>query len=240
MAKKPFSTKPITKLQASLSGISIVCGILYVVLLLLLHILEPEYDPTWRFISEYALGKYGFLMNACFLLYSISAICIGLSIILQIKTIIGYVGLFILAVSAVGIGLAGLYNTDPVTTEFAEITFSGKMHITGASLDYAPLAFLLLAFSLGRHTAWRLMRNKLFITAAISILLSGAFMASMPNDYKFGPGVYTGLIGRFLFASYLASILVIGFHVRKLHQYLINPRPPLTQRGIKEGRGGRV
>lgn len=27
--------------------------------LLLLHILEPEFDPSWRMISEYELGRYG-------------------------------------------------------------------------------------------------------------------------------------------------------------------------------------
>jgi len=33
----------------------------------LLHILVPELDPTWSFISEYALSSYGWLLPLAFL-----------------------------------------------------------------------------------------------------------------------------------------------------------------------------
>ena len=28
-------------------------------LFVLLHVIEPEYDPRWRFVSEYSNGQYG-------------------------------------------------------------------------------------------------------------------------------------------------------------------------------------
>jgi hypothetical protein len=216
MAKDLTISRDITATQFLFSKIAIGAGSGYVFLLLVLHILEPEFDPTWRFISEYALGKFGLLMNACFLLYSVAAICIILLVRPHIRTIVGYIGLIILAISALGIAMAGLFNTDPISTEMSEISSSGTIHYMGASLDFAPLAFFLLAFGLGRNNSWRPIRTRLLITSVISILLTIAFMASMPEDYKFDPGTYTGLIGRFLFVSYLASILVIGFHARKL------------------------
>ncbi|MBC9914925.1 DUF998 domain-containing protein [Chitinophaga varians] len=217
MAKKLLITRPVSKPQIILSKISVVTGLLYVFLLLLLHLLEPEFDPSWRFISEYALGKFGWLMNLVFLSFVVSSISCGLSVFPQVKTILGYIGLVILAIGAVGIFLAAIFNTDPITTEQDQLTFSGKMHFTGASLDYTPLAMLLLAFSLGRTIDWRPVRKKLLVAAAIPILLTIVFMASMPADYKFGPGVYTGLIGRFLFASYLVFILIVGSHMRTLY-----------------------
>jgi hypothetical protein len=39
--------------------LSIVSEVLFVLLLASLHVLEPEFDPTWRFTSEYALGNFG-------------------------------------------------------------------------------------------------------------------------------------------------------------------------------------
>ncbi|NML40633.1 DUF998 domain-containing protein [Chitinophaga sp. G-6-1-13] len=217
MAKKLIITKPTSRTQLVLSKISVITGILYVSLLLLLHLLEPGFDPSWRFISEYALGKSGWLMNIVFLSFVVSSLSCGLSVFPQVKTIVGYIGLIILAIGAAGIFIAAIFNTDPVTTGPDKLTFSGKMHYMGASLDYTPLAMLLLAFGLGRTVAWRPVRKKLLVAAAIPILLTIAFMASMPADYKFGPGVYTGLIGRFLFASYLVFILMVGTHVRRLY-----------------------
>ena len=31
----------------------------FVLLLAALHVIKPEIDPSWRFISEYALGDHG-------------------------------------------------------------------------------------------------------------------------------------------------------------------------------------
>ena len=47
-------------------------GAMSLVCLLLLHFLSPEYEPSWRMISEYALGKYKGLLTAFFVL---SAAC---------------------------------------------------------------------------------------------------------------------------------------------------------------------
>ena len=34
------------------------CG-LFVLLLAALHLLRPDLDPSWRFVSEYQLGEHG-------------------------------------------------------------------------------------------------------------------------------------------------------------------------------------
>ena len=40
---------------------------MFVVLLLLLHVVKSDLDPSWHFISEYAIGKHGWIMQAAFL-----------------------------------------------------------------------------------------------------------------------------------------------------------------------------
>jgi len=42
------------------------------VLIVMLHGLKPEIDPSWRFISEYALGRYGWLMSIAFVTFGVA------------------------------------------------------------------------------------------------------------------------------------------------------------------------
>ena len=43
-----------------------------VVLLAALHFIKPELDPSWHFISEYAIGDYGWMMVVAFLSLALS------------------------------------------------------------------------------------------------------------------------------------------------------------------------
>jgi hypothetical protein len=36
---------------------TIVFAAMFLALLILLHVLKPEFDPTWRMISEYEIGR---------------------------------------------------------------------------------------------------------------------------------------------------------------------------------------
>ena len=48
------------------STISFYLGIAFLGILTLLHFIEPEFNPAWRMISEYEIGKYGVLMRVAF------------------------------------------------------------------------------------------------------------------------------------------------------------------------------
>ena len=50
--------------RAALLSLGLVAGFLF--LLITLHFIEPEFDPNWRWISEYELGRYGWLMQIAF------------------------------------------------------------------------------------------------------------------------------------------------------------------------------
>ena len=43
--------------------VAVVLSAAFLALLALLHFLEPDFDPSWRMISEYELGRYGWLMR---------------------------------------------------------------------------------------------------------------------------------------------------------------------------------
>jgi hypothetical protein len=218
MPKPLITTKPVSTVEANAARISIVSGMLFVVLLLSLHLLEPEFDPTWRFISEYALGRVGWLMHLAFLTLAISLASASVAIFSQIRTAVGYVGLAVLGISAVGILIAAIFTTDPATTSREAATFSGNMHVLGASLDYTPVAALLLSLGLARNQAWRPIRKWLFITTGITLAAMAAFMVVLPYNGKIGPGVLAGLFGRFLVLSYLGWLLTVDFQAIKVRE----------------------
>lgn len=169
---------------------SIIAGGLFVLLLSSLHLLEPEFDPTWRFTSEYALGDFGWMMHLAFGLLALAQISVAITIFPHIRTVTGYIGLVILGISAIGVIIAGIFVTDPITVSPDDATFSGSMHSIGAMLDYTPVAALLISLSLSRLDVWRPMKRVLLTSAIIAIVAMLLFVLQIPQDGQFGPGFW--------------------------------------------------
>jgi Protein of unknown function (DUF998) len=149
---------------------------------------------------------------------AVSLTSAGAAIFSQIRTVVGYIGFVVLALGVIGLLIAATFKTDPISTNPENLTFSGKMHVLGASLDYSPVAFLLLSFSLARNQAWHPIRKQLFIATGISLAFTVAFILLIPPDSRFGPGVFTGLIGRFLVISYLGWVAATALYAIKLYK----------------------
>jgi len=54
------------KQAARIASIAIVGISYFLTAVIALHFLRPDYDPVSRFVSEYAVGQYGFLMTSAF------------------------------------------------------------------------------------------------------------------------------------------------------------------------------
>lgn len=195
---------------------SIIAGGLFVLLLSSLHLLQPEFDPTWRFISEYALGDFGWMMHLAFGLLALAQISVAITIFPHIRTVTGYIGLVILGISAIGVIIAGIFVTDPITVSPDDATFSGSMHSIGAMLDYTPVAALLISLSLSRLDVWRPMKRVLLTSSIIAIVAMLLFVLQIPQDGQFGPGVLAGMFGRFLILANIAWLTIVGIHATKL------------------------
>lgn len=185
-------------------------------LLCSLHLLQPEFDPTWRFISEYALGDFGWMMHLAFGMLALAQISIAITIFPHIRTVTGYIGLVILGISAIGVIIAGIFVTDPISVSPDDATFSGSMHSIGAMLDYTPLAALLISLSLCRLDVWRPMKRVMLTIAMIAIVAMLVFVLQIPQDGQFGPEVLAGMFGRFLILAEITWLIVVGVHGAKL------------------------
>ncbi|MFC9774230.1 DUF998 domain-containing protein [Paenibacillus chitinolyticus] len=218
VAKPPVTVKPVTVTASRFALVSVFSGTLFILVLCSLHLLEPEFDPTWRFISEYALGGFGWMMRLAFGLLAAVQICVAVAIYPQIRTVAGYIGLVILGISAIGVLIAAIFITDPISISPDDATFSGRMHSIGAMLDYTPVAALLLSISLTRDNTWRPIRNRLFVSAGIALAAMVVFILQIPQDGQFGPEVLAGLFGRVLIIADLLWLLIVGVHAAKLHK----------------------
>src|SRR5919107_432789 len=109
MPRTLITTPPATAGQRTAALVSAAAGGAFAVLLGTLHVVQPELDPTWRFLSEYALGRGGWLMTAAFVALAVSLLSGVVAVARSVRTWPGRVGLALLVIAAVGILLGGAF-----------------------------------------------------------------------------------------------------------------------------------
>jgi len=121
------------------------CAAYFVIVLIVLHILEPEFDPRFRFMSEYALGDYGWLMTTTFFALGLVPFltAIGLQNVYESSRSIR-IGLGLLVVAAMFIWLAGIFR-DSIPHLLAGVVAFPSM----------VMAVLLLSWTFRRATGWQ-------------------------------------------------------------------------------------
>ena len=212
---KDTTSKPLTAISETAARVSFAAAAAFVILLAALHFLEPEFDPSWRFISEYELGRYGWIMVLAFLSLAVSYIALFIAIRSQLKTIMGRIGLALLLVSAVGLAMGGIFTTDPITTSPDAATTSGMLHNVGGTLGLAmTFAAVIISWILSRDPAWSVARRQLLWAASIAVACTIAFIVItimvLPSDGKFGPDVLIGWPNRVEILAYTAWLMVVA------------------------------
>lgn len=211
------ATISLTAARLALSG-----AVLFLVLLAVLHVIKPELDPSWHFISEYAIGDNGWVMTLAFLSLALSCASLAVALWPQIKGLIGKTGLVLLLISAVGMAMAGVFTTDPIMTSRDAMTTNGQLHELGATLDLTPFAALLISWSLlRRNQAWSSARRALLWTAGLPLLGLIVFIGSvsmmLPSNGQFGPDVLVGWPNRFLVVTYCVWLITIARQAIRLN-----------------------
>jgi len=98
-------------------------------IVVLLHFLEPEFDPSWRMLSEYSLGRYGALMRVAFLAGGTGVIAVAVA--LSGSAWPWSLGLVLVAIGPLG---AAFVDTDPITTPRPEMSRRSNVHAALGSL----------------------------------------------------------------------------------------------------------
>lgn len=219
MLKLNITTKPLSQLAVTMAWVSVAGVALFYVLFTLLHFLKPEIDPSWRFISEFQLGNYGWMMHLAFWSLAVSAAALWVAVRSQIRTVGGYIGLFFLFVATVGFVLAAANTTDPITATVA--TNAGRIHSTGALLaSNVTGAIFFLAWSLARNKAWASIRTSLWwvVGVAIATNIASFWMQGVMAQHQnhFGPDTPVGLPNHLLIIGLAACLAAMGLRIATL------------------------
>lgn len=181
----------------------------FVVAVLILHIVESEYSPVNDFMSDYANGDYGWLMQSAFFGAGVGTTGIALGLRKTLSPGKRVTASFVLMLLAALGFFVAIAKTDPSGAD-VEVTTAGVLHVLGSLLLFVALLiaawFLRGVFS--RDPAWaRLTKVQLWFAIAYTVTMVIAF--ATPEN---GP---VGLTQRVFVPVMLAWLLTLAWNVRR-------------------------
>jgi hypothetical protein len=143
------------RLNAVASYITLSSVVYYTSAIVLLHILRTDFDPGYRYLSEYARGPYGALMTSTFFALSAGSLALTLGLWRSVSSKLRFLpGLLLWLIWACAVFLAGIYTGDLQGTPGTQI---GKIHDQMGMIAFpsATIALLFLSLALRRENEWR-------------------------------------------------------------------------------------
>ena len=216
----------------------------FVLVLVALHGLEPEFDPSWRWISEYQLGRYGWVMSVAFCLWGSAAFALLVALWPSLRTGSGRLARGWLLLMSVALFGAGAFRTDPITA--TDPTVAGSLH--GAFGMFTVLTFPAMATvvtgSLLRDPAWASARRRLLWSTGVIWLAATTFwspivifLAVNQPASPFGPQVPAGWPNRAMVASYVLWLISVAWPLARAGRVspAASPVLPASQHRVRDG-----
>ena len=217
---KESATTPLATISLSAENLAIGGSVAALLLLASLHLLSPEFDPSWRMVSEYANGGYSWVLSLMFAFWAVSSWALAFAIWSQVGTRGGQIGLFFLIAAGIGEAMASVFDINHPLHGLAGIIGIGGL----------PVAAMLISVSLGRTQAWSAAKKALLWTANLTwvsvVLLAATFAILIVTYTQAGgdmaaestavttlpPGVIAlvGWTNRFLIVVYCAWVITVA------------------------------
>ncbi len=193
--------------------VAIVFALIFLSVLFLLHFLKRELDPAWRMISEYEIGRFGWMMRLAFFSWGGSVLAMLIVVWPFLQPISR--GWFVLIVTAL-FG-AGIFKTNPITDNTPNP--ANTIHaLCGAIVILTfPIVATLAVRSLLQNHLWSAGEGLLISGTVLTWIGMLAFFASIvisriihPLAGRVGPQVYLGWPNRFMVVTYVVWIMIIA------------------------------
>lgn len=203
------------------ASLSLAAVAAFLVLAATLHFIKPEFDPSWRMVSEYEIGRHGWVMQLAFLSLASGCVALFAAVRSQVRTTGGRVGLAFLLLSALGMAVAAAFTADPITAGPGELTAHGNLHALGAFLGIPgfPVAALLVSRSLARNPAWSPARQTLLWTVGLNWISLLAFVLIVAfvllRSGEFGPDALIGWPNRLFLVANSAWLMAASWHAAR-------------------------
>jgi hypothetical protein len=202
---------------------AVILAATFLFILFLLHLLEPEFDPSWRMISEYALGNYGWMMSLAFFCWGGSLLSLLVALWSSLHTIRGMIARGWLMLIVAALFGAGIFKTNAIT-EPATSTAHNLHALCGAIVILTfPIVASLISGSLSRNPAWADSKRGLLWGTLLVWFSQFAFFGSIifsriinPSAGRVGPEVYLGWPNRFLVVVYILWLVFVALRVARL------------------------
>ena len=139
-----------TNVKAAKLSIAAIIG--YQALLLVVIVLRPDLNPARKPVSEYAIGRHGWVMVLAFLAAAVSYGSLFVALRPAVRGVTGRIGRGILGACALGTVGVGVFVADPVETPLTELTTTGTLHVMFglSALLLLPFAALLINLDVAR------------------------------------------------------------------------------------------
>lgn len=193
------------------ASVSLYSTAIVLVCLATLHVLSPEFDPSWRMVSEYAMGNYSWVLTAMFSSWAVGTWALAFAVKDEVKTTGGRIGLFFLVLAGVGEALAALFDV------------RHSLHGPAATIGMPslPVAALLISYSLRHNVAWTPARKRIILTAHLTwisiVLMTVAVMVLFDGFAKAGIDISSGTVPKNLpegvidFAGWANRLLIFTY-----------------------------
>lgn len=159
----------------TLATLSIIAGVISLLSLLALHFTSPEFKPSWRMVSEYATGKYKWILTLFFFTWGASSILLALGLYQIVSGFWAYLGILLLFISGIGAICGGLFDVNHKK--------HGMSFLLG--VPTLPAAALILNYHL-LNAKVITQANSLFAAHAtwVSLVIMGVAMMLMFSGFK--------------------------------------------------------
>jgi hypothetical protein len=189
--------------------LSLAASLITLACLAALHVLSPEFDPSWRVVSEYALGRYRWVLSLLFLAWGLSSWGLAFAIRSQLKTTGGQIGLVFLVAAGVGEAMGSVFDLrQPAPHNLA----------AAVGIPSLPIAAMLISVSLGRTQLWQSSKRALLWAASLTWFGLAVMVAALFSlGRKAGElRVPIGWPNRFLIVIYCTWVIVVAWHAIRL------------------------
>jgi len=197
------------------SLISTTFSVCFILILILLHFLKRELDPKWRMISEYEIGKHGWLMRFAFVSWGLSVLFLTIHLASSVSkfSLVATVWLAIIVFAMFG---AAAFITDPIT-EISRSVRNTLHTICGVVVILTfPIISTIVAVTISGIVKHEQIPFLILATALTWVGLIGFFASSWisrkrdPSAGRVGPTIYLGWPNRIMVLFYSSWICTIS------------------------------
>jgi hypothetical membrane protein len=200
--------------------LAIAMAITYQLLAIIMIFLRPDLGVYWHTISEWAIGKYGWLMQITFITSGLSYLFLYLSIKSDINGRWGKLGLVFLFICFLGTVGVGVFVTDPYPPDFT-ITTTLIHTICGTlAMILLPFAALILNRNLVRKNIDYAGQKRVLLWSSVLplIVFIGFFihlnLFVIPlGENAVGENVPIGYPPRLLFLTYHIWLVILSSQI---------------------------